>query len=265
MATARINGMELYYEVRGEGPPLLLIAGLISDSQSWQSIPGELARRRRVIAFDHRGVGRTTPLDVEISVPALADDCLALIGHLGLSSVDLLGHSLGGFVAQDFALRYPRCVNRMILEGTAARNSARNNALFSDWADSLEAGMDLDAWYRNIFYWTQPRRLFENPEALAEAIRLAAEYPYPPTPIGFRNQLKAIADFNFADWLSRITARTLVVAGSEDLIFPPGDPAGPERSIPNAAYRLIDPAAHAIHTDNPSAFISCVEEFLNRR
>ena len=107
MPSTKVNSVDLYYEIHGIGPPLMLISGLASDSQSWQPVLERLSRHYSVIIFDNRGVGRTKPQDPGISIPRIADDCVALIEHLGLPSAALLGHSMGGFVALDCAIRYP--------------------------------------------------------------------------------------------------------------------------------------------------------------
>lgn len=119
MGTARLNGVDVYYEVHGGGPSLVLIAGIASDSQSWLPVVAPLAEHFTVIVYDNRGVGRTTPQDADVSMALLADDCAALIEHLGYSKVHLLGHSMGGFVAQDVAARYPDRIGHLILVGTA--------------------------------------------------------------------------------------------------------------------------------------------------
>jgi len=143
MALATINGIQIYYEIHGTGGPLLLIAGLTSDSQSWQSVIQGFADRYQVINFDNRGVGRTQPSDEFTTIEQMADDCVALIQYLQLSSVHLLGHSMGGFIAQRCVIRYPNVVDRLILVGTSASVSDRNTALFLDWVHYLESGMDL--------------------------------------------------------------------------------------------------------------------------
>ena len=134
MPSTIINGVDLYYECHGKGKPLMLVAGLASDSQSWQPIVDELAQDYLVILLDNRGAGRTKPQNIEISIQHIVDDCIAIIGYLGLSSVTLLGHSMGGLVALDCAIRYPERISRLILVGTSAFNTERNNALFHDWA-----------------------------------------------------------------------------------------------------------------------------------
>ena len=244
MPKLSINDIELYYEVQGEGIPLLLIAGLASDSQSWQPIIGELSSRCQVITLDNRGVGRTSPLDAETSIRTMATDCIALINHLGLKSVNMLGHSMGGFVAQRCAIQYPEYVDKLILAATSSCNSRRNNDLFSNWACSLEAGLDLKIWFRSIFYWILSESVFEDAKAVDDTVQIEVDYTYPPNAVAFRKQVDAIAEFNCADKLPTIVARTLVIGGSEDLLFPVQMCKDLAIRIPGAVFTVQDKAAH---------------------
>lgn len=257
-----VNNVRLYYETHGKGIPLMLVAGLASDSQSWQPIISELSRHFLVITLDNRGVGRTRPQEIEVSIQQTADDCIALIRQLELPSVNLLGHSMGGFVALDIAIRRPECINKLLLAGTSSLNSKRNNALFSGWASFLETGMDLEQWFRNIFYWIFSARFFENEAIVNDMIRYAVEYPYPQSSIAFRNQVNAIERFDCTESLSSITAKTIVISGKEDLLFPTEVCSRLSEAIPGAAYSAIDNAAHSIHMEQPHAFTECVLEFI---
>jgi len=263
MPTAAINDVDLYYEIHGSGDPLLLVAGLASDSQSWLPVLEGLAQQYRVIAVDNRGVGRTTPADADVSIPQIADDCIALIRHLGLSSANVLGHSMGGFAALDCAIRYPECVDKLILAATSAANSGRNNALFADWVRCLESGMDPGLWFRSLFYWLFTARFFENKQAVDEAVRFAVEYPYPQSKAALKNQVKAIAEFNCEDGLAAISAKTLVICGEEDLLFPPEKGVKLSKAIRDARVSSIPNAAHSIHMEAPQAFTHCVLGFLS--
>jgi pimeloyl-ACP methyl ester carboxylesterase len=258
-----VTDVELYYEIHGKGAPLMLIAGLASDSQSWQPIINDLSGYYSVILPDNRGVGRTKPQDVETSIQRITDDCIALVKHLGLSSVDLLGDSMGGFVALDCAIRYPEYVAKLILAGTSVYNSERNNALYLDWVSYLESGMDLTHWFRNVFYWIFSERFFKDKGALNDALRLAIEYPYPQSKIAFRNQVNALKVFNCLQSLPSIKSKTLILCGKEDLLFPPEESGTLLRSIPESIFTVIENAAHSIHVENPKAFTRCILDFLD--
>lgn len=262
MPKVPINDIELYYEIHGDGIPLLLVACLASDSQSWQSIIDEFASHCQVITVDNRGVGRTSPLVTETSIHVMATDCFELIRHLGLQSVNVLGHSMGGFVAQEFAINYPECVDKLILAATSSSNSRRNNGLFSNWDFSLEDGLDLKLWFRNIFYWIFSARFLEDEKAVEDAVRFAVEYPYPQSPVAFRNQVNAIAEFSCVNQLPSIAAKTLVIGGEDDLLFSVQECASFAKKIPGADFIAIENAPHSIHMENPWAFSRTVLDFL---
>jgi pimeloyl-ACP methyl ester carboxylesterase len=262
MPKVPINEIELYYEIHGDGIPLLLIAGLASDSQSWQPVIDKFSSRCQVITIDNRGVGRTSPLVTETNIHVMAADCLELIRHLGLKSINVLGHSMGGFVAQEFAITYPECVDKLILVATSSSNSRRNNALFSNWALALEAGLDLKLWFRNIFYWIFSARFFEDERAVEDAVRFAVEYPYPQSPVAFRNQVNATTEFSCVNQLSSIAAKTLVIGGKDDLLFSVQECTSFAKRIPGAMFIEIENAAHSIHMENPCAFSRAVLDFL---
>ena len=172
MPSIKFNDVDLYYNIQGKGPPLILISGMASDSQSWFSIVKKLSQHYLVITPDNRGIGRTKPQDIEISIQQIANDYIALIKYLGLPSVNLLGHSMGGFVALDCAIRYPELISKLILAGTSAFNSERNNTIYRKWIFHLESGMELDAWFRNIFYWLFSKRIVEDKEYLNDTRRV---------------------------------------------------------------------------------------------
>ncbi len=262
MPYAALNDINLYYEVHGEGIPLLLIAGLASDSQSWQPIIEDLCQNVLVITPDNRGTGRTQPQDVVTSIERITDDCMALIDHLNHSVINVLGHSMGGFVALDIAIRYPGYVNKLILAGTAAANSKRNNSLFSNWAYCMESGMELDVWFQNLFYWLFTEGFFENEIKVNEALRYAVEYLYPQSPVAFRNQVNAIANYDCTEGLSSITAETMVISGKDDLLYPPEICSRLAQAIPNATFSMIDGASHSIHMEHPVVFTQGVLQFL---
>jgi pimeloyl-ACP methyl ester carboxylesterase len=267
MSVARIDGIELYYETSaGEtcfgSPPLLLIAGLASDSQSWGPVVGDLARGRRLILPDNREVGRTQPWRGVLDVTDLADDCAALARHLGFEHIDVLGHSLGGFAAQTLALRCPGLVRRLVLVASAGAPSARNRALFRDWAATLDPGGPTATWWRGLFYWIFSRRFFADPAQVQAALDYAIRYPYPQPAAAFRAQVEAIAGFDGRAGLSHIAAPTQVLAGGQDLLFPPDACAAVAAAIPGARLEIIAAAPHAVHTECPREFCEAVVGFL---
>ena len=123
--------------------------------------------------------------------------------------------------------------------------------------------MNLELWFRNIFYWIFSGRFFENKVALDAAMRFALEYPYPQSAVAFEKQVEAANLFNCKDSLAYIKQKTLIICGKEDLLFPPEDSINVLQAIPETGVAIIEDAAHSIHMENPGAFTDCVLHFLS--
>ena len=134
--------------------------------------------------------------------------------------------------------------------------------LFKEMAAKLDNGMAPDIWFRELFYWIFTERFFKDKPALEKAVRLAVDYPYPQNPPAFKNQVKALADYNAAPYLERITSKTLVITGREDLLFPVETARKLAEKIPDARLAIVDHAAHAVYTEQPQAFTEIVLDFL---
>lgn len=252
--------VHLYYEQHGSGPPLLLIAGLASDSQSWLPVIEGLAKQYTVVVLDNRGVGRSSQ-ECTINISLMADDCAALIRHLGYQRVAVAGHSMGGMIAMELSRQYPDLVERLVLIATSCRNSVRNNLLFQDWADWYESGHDRAAWFRNLLYWIFTERFFQNSAMVDVVLTYLLSYPWPQSPQAFRQQIQAIADFDATPWLGRIAAPTLVMAGEQDLLMPPGDSESLAQQLLKAVLKVVQGAAHSVQTEQPEAFVHHVMDF----
>jgi len=256
------DGVTLYFEIHGRGAPLLLVAGLASDSQSWGPIVEALAHDFQVIILDNRGVGRSTQVGVEISIPIMVDDCVALLDHLGIASVHILGHSMGGFVALECGLRYPGRVSTLTLAATSLKSPAESTLLFQGWAESLSAGCDLDAWFRGILPWMFSGSFLEDVQAVDSAIRFAVEYPFPQSAEAFRKQVQAIAAFDRRGQIAAFEVPVLIVHGREDRLFPVAKSISGFSAARHVRTMVIERAAHSLHLEQPEAFLKAVRGFL---
>ena len=121
---AEVNGINLYFETRGAGRPLILLHGGLGSGEMFRPVLPTLAERHQVIAVDLQGHGRTADIDRPIDMRLMADDIAALIGHLGLDKPDLAGYSLGGGVALHTAAKYPAVVGRLVVVSANIRRDA---------------------------------------------------------------------------------------------------------------------------------------------
>lgn len=255
------NDVTLYYEVHGSGPPLVLLAGLASDSQSWLPLLPLLSEHYTVVVLDNRGVGRSTQ-ECSISIPLMVDDTMALIRHLELKKVSLLGHSMGGMVALECALRYPEIVQCLMLAATTARNSNRNNLLFTDWAIAYAAGSNPAAWFRTVFAWIFTERFFDNQPLVDAAVQYLLAYPWPQSAGAFRRQTEAIATFDATALLASVAVPVLVLAGQQDILMPLSAAEQLAEHIPGARLVVVEHAAHSIHTEQPELFFAEIDRYL---
>ncbi|GAB4069324.1 hypothetical protein GCM10028777_30830 [Angustibacter speluncae] len=114
-AYADVNGISLYHEVHGEGVPLVLLHGGLMSGEGFDHLLPALTERHQVVLVDLQGHGRTADVDRPLSTQTMADDVAALVEHLGLGQVDVVGYSLGGGVALQVAVRHPQVVRRLVM------------------------------------------------------------------------------------------------------------------------------------------------------
>ncbi len=262
MPYLKTRGARLYYECHGNGPPLLLIAGIASDSQSWFPVMDTLARHFTLILPDNRGAGRTRTQDTSFSIDTMADDCAALIAHLGHARVHVAGHSMGGAIAQNLAIRHPQLVDRLVLAATGAVMSMRNRILFNDLNALRQNGINMLLWYKMLFQWLFRPAFFEDERAVNGAAEQALAYVHAQSHDDFSRQLAAAMAVDHRNDLDQISAPTLVLAPRLDLLFGMKDAQGLGAAIAEARVQVIENAAHSLHWDNPQAFCDALRAFL---
>jgi len=264
MPKVKVNNINLYYETHGEGDPLLLIPGLGCDSQAWLPVINGLSNRFRIIAIDNRGAGRSDVPGSPYTIRDMADDASRLLDHLSVRSTHIIGHSLGGYIAQEFAINYPERVNRLILESTAPVSSQRNNILFECFLDWRREGMDLEPWMRAWSFWLFTPQRFEDKDYIDGFIRECVEYPHPQSIKGLEGQINAISSFDARDRLGKIRAKTLVIEGKEDILILPGEVETLAKGIPGSSMLYVGGAAHLLHMEREEEFNRAVRDFLLR-
>ncbi len=256
------NGAELYYQDAGDGPPLLMIAGFGSDSTSWAPISPRLAQTRRLIMPDNRAIGRTRSGSDEIKLHDYAEDMIALIDHLGLRSIDLLGHSMGAAIAIEIAGAWPNRIRKLILEAGAPNANGHSRSVIESLTALREAGAPDEHWFRSLFSWIFERRFFEDTRAVDAAIAFAMRHPYKQSAADMRRQCNSLKGVDLTPRLDTITADTLVLAGENDLLYPLAELQKSYSAFPKFRVETIADAAHSLHWDQPEAFISAVSRFL---
>ncbi len=169
MPTVKVRDINMYYEIHGEGEPLVLIHGIL-DISGWSNQIPTLSQRYRVVAFDNRGVGRTDSTEPPYTTAGMADDTAGLLDVLGIDQAHIVGYSLGGAIAQELAIKYPERVKSLILAGAFARLSPivlSRNKLFMRM---LKEGIDIEIALRDFYLWSFSDRFFEDEAQVAAAV-----------------------------------------------------------------------------------------------
>ncbi len=262
MPDLSVNEISLYYEVVGEGQPLVLISGLASDGASWAPATPFLTPHAKVILPDNRGCGQTRTKDNAVTLEAMADDIIALLDHLGIEQTDMLGHSMGGVIAMAIAARRPERLRRLILSATTPAVPPRARSVIETLVSLREAGVPEEVWYRAFFHWLFHPEFFESEAAVSAAIAMAKAYPHAQTPDDMRRQVDALRAYDASALPAQIETETLILAGEGDLLFSPQMIAENFRSLKNHRVEILPNAAHSLQWDQPEAFAHAVVRFL---
>ena len=250
---------KIYWDEEGAGEPVLLVMGLGYPSAMWFRTRPVLAARYRTIAFDNRGVGRSDSPPGPYSIPLMAADAAAVLDACGCESAHLYGVSMGGMIAQEFALQYPDRVRSLILGCTAAGgpHAVRAEPEVIDFLlqrASQDPVATLEASVPYIYDSATPRALID------EDIELRREWL--PKPESYFAQLQGIVAWEAYSRLDQIKAPTLVIHGESDRLVPFGNGELIAERIPGARLVRLPHAGHIYTTDQGEAAQTAILEFL---
>jgi pimeloyl-ACP methyl ester carboxylesterase len=252
--------LELWVERRGEGPDVLLMAGLGDPAEAWQFQLDGLADRYCLTAFDNPGVGRTALPDGPLSVATIADDAAALLRALEISRAHVAGFSMGSAIAQELALRHPELVRSLVLVGTYARPDALFRSQLTFWRWLAEVAPSERAFFEAFFTWVYTPRAHAD-GTVDQIVEAALAFPHPQSVEAFQAQVDACLAHDTGDRLSQIAAPTLVIAGELDTILPPRFGRFVAAEIPNARFEAMSGEAHQPFQEVPDQFNARVDAF----
>ncbi|MBU6200505.1 MAG: alpha/beta fold hydrolase [Acidobacteria bacterium] len=236
------TGMDMYYEVEGSGPPLLLIMGTASGHETWAGQVAAYRREFTVVTYDARGTGQSThaPDPTGYTMASLADDAAALIRHLGLGPVHVSGLSLGSATAQELVLRHPDLVATVQLHCTWGRS----DEWFCRMIDTMEvpvAAGDMRMYIRLAMMWvSSPHFVNERPDDVEAFERgFLLDNPHPASREGILGHFHADKTHDALDRLGRIAVPTLVTSGEVDWQVPARYGREVHSRIPGAEFHMF--------------------------
>lgn len=282
--TVKVNGIDIYYEVHGSGEPVLLIEGLGYSAWMWYKQIPALSRKYQIVLFDNRGAGNTDKPDSEYTIEIMADDAAGLLRTLGTGPVHVLGISLGGFIAQELALRHPDLVRSLVLVSTnsgrgsrAVRNSPHLNGLLKLWGIlpgsfemtgkasaplGLEYGLTREEKIRyGLSLAFTPEYYKSHPEEIERIVKWRLESPQPG--YAWARQFTAGTHFDSSGRAEEINVPALVLNGSDDRIVSPESARELAEMIPGARYEELEGTGHLLFIERSDEFNETVIDFLD--
>ena len=270
---ARVNGVELWYEVTGDGEPVVQIHGAGFGHFNFAPATPALAERFRVVDFDMRGYGQSDRPVQHYDMEVWADDVAGLLDALELDQAHVHGTSMGGMIAIVFAGKYPERTTSVVINCAAAKLGRSGRLIFKNWIDiaTLDPDGPGSRILAELIAWQALSRSFlETPDGVA-AIDTIQQILRDSNRIEvFTAACRAMCDMDLRGWLPRIEAPALVIGGDEDLMTPWDQ--GPEGAgqqaiadgIPHAESHVIRGSNHSTLFDNTAEHVRVVMDFFAR-
>jgi pimeloyl-ACP methyl ester carboxylesterase len=264
MPFVHLEDIRLYYEVLGQGPPLVMLMGLRGD-HTWfyRQIP-ELARHFKLIMVDNRGVGKSGKSDKPFRIAGMAEDIVNLMDELRLTSAHFLGVSMGGCIAQEVAIRFSRRVCSLVLACTTCggtKASAPPEHIMQWYADP--GGLSRhDFLLRSLGIYFSDHWLEEEGGKVEDFMGIALKSD--PPEFVLRRQMKAMGEFAAAKRLSALTQPALIVTGSDDSLIPAENAMILAGLIPDSSLLVFPRGRHCFFIEMASRFNKEITSFLHQ-
>ncbi|MFH2038960.1 MAG: alpha/beta fold hydrolase [Chloroflexota bacterium] len=268
MPTTKVNDINIHYEINGSGKAVVLISGLGYPLWQWHKMVPYLSKHFKVITFDNRGVGETDKPAGNYSAQMLAADTAGLLNSLGVEKAVILGHSMGGYVAQAMALDFPDKVDKLILCSTNFGGPRHIPITMEAWSVLSDTTSDPLTRFKNgLAISTAPGWAESHPEEVQEWVNWRISNPLDL--VGYQSQmaigLGLIAeDAAFENRLPDVKAPTLILFGENDKVVPPANASLLASKIPTASVVILPVAGHFFPIEVPEAASQAVIDFIKQ-
>lgn len=222
MATIEVNGCNIWYEISGKGAPVVQIGGAVSGHEGYALVTPEMAKHFAVLDYDHRGYGHSDRPKQKYTMETWADDLKGLLDALGIERTHVHGGSMGGYIAIKFATKYPERVDRLVINGAAAKSDFTCRCQFEVWkAIARRYGMDSDELARELCTKAFSRGWLDGPQGGEKAVGWMREATAPNASLHvFLDACDAMIKTDVTPQLGRVSSPTLLMVGSEDILTP---------------------------------------------
>lgn len=265
MPYAKVNDINIYYEIHGGGEPLVVLPGRGSSINIYEPFTTTLSKNFQVVAIDNRGSGKSDKPDIPYSYDMMAADVVGILNTVGIEKSHILGLSMGGNIAQHFTLNYPEKVINLILGCTTcggSHNVAVQTTTEGVKPEERERSTPEEQIRGLITLSTSQTFVEDNPEYVEKLVSLFLSNPH--NPIGIARQTEANATHDTYDRLPDIKVPTLIIAGEIDIVVNPENSRILASRIPNSELMIMEGMGHGFHLQAPDEFVRIILDFIKR-
>jgi len=269
-----INGIKLCYDIHGKGDPLILIHGFTSKKETFVAQVSDLSKYFQVIRLDNRGSGKSERPNESYTMDMFVEDIRGLMDYLRIERAHILGFSLGGMIAQSFALKYPNRLKKLILLNTISQIHIKEEALKGYIQNRIQNYEEKLRDPETAFFNSAPlaytykfinelksnlTKRFHGAYSVEELIKESTIDP--ATPQDIRNQANAFLNFDVLDKLSKIKNPTLIICGKFDVQTPKKESIKMHSQIPNSKLIILK-AGHSSNKEKAPEVNKAIIDFL---
>jgi pimeloyl-ACP methyl ester carboxylesterase len=262
MPKIKVNDISMYYEVHGQGEPLVFVSGFSADHLIWMSVVEKFSDQYQVILFDNRGAGQTDAPQGPYTIEQMASDIAELCKQLGISKAHFVGNSMGGYLVQMLAYRHTSLVKSLVISNSAMFTYTPFHIYVKAQLELIKANAPAEALIKASCSWAFSFQYLSQPGKLDELVHLGLNNPHPFTITGYEAQYAALNAFDSRSWAKNIQIPTLVIGSDQDLIFNPSLFEALAKEIPGSTYYCFKDCGHLPHLEHPDEYVILVKNFL---
>lgn len=262
MPFAKLNEIDLYYEVHGKGKPLVFLSGFSTHHMTWLSYIESFEKEFQIVLLDNRGAGQTTAPKTPYSIETMAADTIALLDHLNIEKASFVGSSMGTAITQTIGYKYPQRIDKGALIAPFHKLPKASQFKIATTGKLMQANVPIEIVIDTVLPWLFSNTFLSSTEKYQKKAEEMANNPYLQTPEGFAGQFEALKGFDSSPFLSEIEAPMLILAGEEDLSSPLWCAQYLYDHLKHATLHTFPHVGHMAHVERREEVIELIKQFV---